>query len=665
MINMQGVRVGCVAVALGVMVCFSACAAENDADVTLLSLEQLVNQKVTSVSKQSEKASQAAASVFVITSEDIRRSGATSVPEILRIVPGVEVARSGSSHWAVTARGFNAQFSNKLLVLVDGRSVYTPLFSGVYWDEQNPDVGSIERIEVIRGPGATMWGANAVNGVINIITKKASDVQGVQVETQLGNAERSAVMRFGMEASDTLHTRGYVRRHDTDAFDAPSGISQRDSWHINQFEHQVDGETEHGNYSLQTSYAEGSHQEIYKFPTPDAAHFNRVDAEGDFRAGHVLANIQHTMDDGGSLQLTSYFDTEKRVRNRLGTHVVHTYDSELQYQKKLGDRHDVVMGSGYRFVQDNLDGTYYIDFSPDNRNTQLVNAFIQDKITLVGNSVFLTLGSKIESNDYSGFEYQPNARLSWQVNENHTLWGAVSRSVRAPNRTIDDVSLVDDSSVLRAGVPVITRQIGNRTIESEHLYAYEVGYRGRPLQDVAYDLSLFYHDYDHLYVNELGAARTETSDAFGTSTYLPWNAYNTGTGVSYGSELSVNWDVTKDWRLAAGYAFLHIDLSQSSIIVTREGTSPHHQASLRSYYNITPEWEWDNFLYYVDNLPADHIPAYVRLDTRIGWKPTSAVEFSLTGQNLLEPSHSEFSPFLYNTPTEVGRSVVGRITWDF
>lgn len=637
-------------------------AGASGADGGLMSLEELVNQKVTSVSKQSEKASQAAASVFVITSEDIRRSGATVVPEVLRMVPGVEVARSGSSHWAVTTRGFNAQFANKLLVLIDGRSVYTPLFSGVYWDEQNIDVGSIERIEVIRGPGATMWGANAVNGVINIITKKAKDMQGVQVETQLGNDERSAVMRFGTQVNSKLHTRGYIRRQNYDAFDAPDGSSTKDPWYIQQFEHQIDGETDSNTYSLQTTYTEGSQEEMYHLPTPDATRYNDVIAHGDYRLGHVLANAQHTLEDGSKLQLKTYFDREKRVRDRLGTHVVQTIDGELQYQKELSERHDVIVGGGYRLIQDNLDGTYYLNFTPDKRSTQFLNAFVQDKIALVPESLFLTLGSKFEANDYTGFEYQPNARLSWQVTEDHTLWGAVSRSVRAPNRTYDDVSFAI------SGVPsggAVTRLMGDRSVESEVLYAYELGYRGRPVRDIAYDLTVFYHDYDSMYVNKLGTPTTETTDAFGTSAYIPWNAYNTGQGAAYGTEFSLNWDVTKDWKLAAGYAFLRVDLTEQSTIVSREGTSPQNQFNLRSYYNISPNWEWDNFLYYVDALPADHIPAYTRLDTRIGWRPSPSVEVSVTGQNLTDPNHKEFSPFLYNVQTEVGRSVVGRITWNF
>jgi iron complex outermembrane recepter protein len=636
--------------------------AEEQARIPLLSLEQLINQKVTSVSKQTEKASQAAASIYVINSEDIRRSGATSVAELLRYVPGIEVARSGSSQWAVTSRGFNAQFANKLLVLVDGRSVYTPLFSGVYWDEQNPDLQTIDRIEVIRGPGATMWGANAVNGVINIITKDALSMQGSTAQALVGNAERSLSVHHGGTLGGNAHYRTYVRRHDMDAFNDATGRDANDAWRLGQAGYRVDWEKGNDALTLQSDYFEGHEHYNYIFPQPIAPFVTTLDANEVFKGGNVLLNARRQLGESGEvISFKTYLDREERVRNRLGTHIVETLDGELQYQRRMGDRHELVMGAGYRLVSDDLTGSFYLSFNPQQRQTQMFSGFLQDKIMLVNDQLYVTLGSKIEHNDYTGAEFQPNARLSWQIDENNTAWASVSRAVREPNRTIDDVSLVLSGT----STGEILRQIGNRGIKSEQLYAYELGYRSRVTENASYDISLFYNSYDDLYINQTGTPVLATSVEFGNYTMIPWDAFNTGKGNTYGGEVSMNWNVTDMWRLAAGYAYLQVDVSGMSTIVTREGTSPQQQASLRSYFNITPEWELDTFLYYVDSLPKDNIPAYLRADIRVGWRPSSTVEVSVTGQNLLDPTHPEFSPFLYNAPTEVGRAVVGRVTWSF
>lgn len=632
----------------------------------LSSLEALVNQEVTSVSKKEEKASQAAAAVYVITNEDIRRSGATSVPEALRMAPGISVARSGASGWAVTSRGFNDEFANKMLVLIDGRSVYNPLFAGVYWDVQNVPLDTIDRIEVIRGPAGTLWGANAVSGVINIITKPAEQTQGGRQETLIGNQDGMTSVRYGGELGQKGHYRAYAKYQRWESESDMAGNDIGDDWKISQGGFRADYALgERDSLSVQSDYYEGDENFYRAVPslvtTPPA---RNLDSDVTLQGGNLMMRWEREISDTSRMHLKAYYDHTRRIRDLIGNHEDRTYDLEFQHSFLPLARNEVLWGLGYRMIDDNLDSSTYSFYSPSSREMQLFSAFVQDKIALVEDEVFLTLGSKFEHNDFTGFEVQPNARLSWLIDDNNTLWLAVSRAIRSPNRSSDDTNLII-GAVPRVGYVALS---GDPRTESEELLAYEAGFRSRLHKDVALDVTGYLNDYTNLVSSTRGAPYVSTMIGETTpSLILPLYPFNAVDGTVWGGEISANWEVIKDWSLAASYSYLDMDLDglTATSLVTKEGTTPQHQFNLRSYVDVTENVEFDTLLYFNDNLPAEGIDAYTRLDLRLGWRPVESVEVSLAGQNLLDNHHPEFSAFTYNNPAQIGRSVYGKISWKF
>ncbi len=648
---------------------FSACsiahAAQQEARARALSsLEQLVKQEVTSVSKQEEKASQAAAAVYVITAEDIRRSGSTSVPEALRMAPGISVARSGASGWAVTSRGFNDEFANKMLVLIDGRSVYNPLFAGVYWDVQNVPLETIDRIEIIRGPAGTLWGANAVSGVINIITKPAEETQEGRQETLIGNRESMTSLRYGGEIADRGHWRAYGMFQQWDEAFNMRGQGIGDDWKVAQGGFRADYQlSAKDSLSAQGDYYEGDENFQRAIPTLSAPFSMNQDTNVALQGGNMMLRWEREISDTSRMHLKAYYDHTRRVRELIGKHQDRTYDLEFEHAFMPAVGHELVWGLGYRLIDDDLDSSPYSFYAPSSRNMQLFSAFMQDKIALVEDELFLTLGSKFEHNDFTGFEYQPNARLSWIINKNNTLWLAVSRAIRSPNRSSDDTNLIIGSA---PGAYVALS--GDRNTTSEELLAYEAGFRSRLAKNFAVDVAGYINDYDNLVSSTRGTPYISTT--LGTpppSLILPLYPANAVDGYVWGGEVTANWEVLENWSLAATYSFLDMDLNglTATSLVTKEGTTPQHQFHLRSYVNITENVEFDTLFYFNDNLPAEGIDAYTRLDVRLGWQPVDSVVVSLAGQNLLDDQHPEFSAFSYNNPAQIGRAVYGKISWNF
>lgn len=645
----------------------SASAQEFDPKELLsLSLEQLSNIEVTSVSKKAEKANEAPAAVFVITADDIRRLGATSIPEALRIVPGLNVARSGSHQWAVTARGFNDQFANKLLVLMDGRTVYTPLFNGVWWDVQDTVLEDIDRIEVIRGPGATLWGANAVNGVINIITKSAKDTQGGLASITTGNQEKAiASTRYGMKIGDNSYARVYAKYNNRDEESTLNGFGADDAWNKRQAGFKAEMElTQQDNLTVQGDVYSANEDFVLNLPsfiTPPVVPTPETDQA---IGGNMLARWKHKASDTSDIALQVYFDHAKRSSIAYRDEI-NTIDLDFQHNWSASDRHEITWGVGYRLVDEEMENSIYNQLTPDSRSDNLFSAFLQDKITLVPENLFLTLGSKFEVNDYTGFEYQPSARLAWLINDKQTAWASVSRAVKTPYRFTDDGSLALGAFPFGAPLGFIG-SAPNPNLESERLIAYEVGYRIQPVETVSLDTTAFYNDYTNLTRGLLGAPEFRTLPGFGPYLFFPIIPFNDNEARSFGFELAANWEVFDNWQLSAGYSFLDLKFEkQDSLGFPLAGKSPEQQFNVRSNLILPYGLEMNNAVYYVDSLPGIDIPDYVRFDTRLAWRARDGVELSLVGHDLFDAEHPEFSSFIYQNPSQIGRSVYANVTLRF
>ena len=606
------------------------------AQLKKLSLEELMDIEVTSVSKHPERLSETASAIQVITQEDIRRSGATRLPEALRLASNLEVAQIDSRRWAISARGFNSPFSNKLLVLIDGRTVYTPLFAGVFWDVQDTLLEDIDRIEVISGPGATLWGANAVNGVINIITKDAKDTQGALLAGG-GGTELNGFggMRYGGALGPNLQYRVYGKYFDRDGTVLPDGRDASDDWHMGQGGFRMDWDASEGNaFSVQGDGYDGRISQ---------AGADSIDVSG----ANVIGRWSHTFYEGSELTLQLYYDRTHRDIPGQFSEDLDTYDVDFQHRFPLGERHDIVWGLGYRLIEDDVSNSPAVEFLPPQVSRQWFSGFVQDEIALVKDRVHLTLGTKIEHNDYTGFEFQPSGHLAWRLSEQQTLWSAISRAVRTPSR-------IDRELFVRVDDPDL-RIDGGPDFDSEELLAYELGYRFQPFSRLALSLAAYYNDYD-----DLRSRENRPADVVELANGLE--------GESYGVELTADYRATDWWRLRAGYTELRIDLrpKPGSTDTTRgsnESNDSEHQFSLRSSLDLPGHWELDAAFRYVSRIDNQQVPAYGELDVRLGWRPSPELEFSIVGQNLLHDHHVEFGAL--PTPAEIERGVFAKVLWRF
>lgn len=606
-------------------------AATAPKDLAELSLEELMNVEVTSVSKKAERLSDAAAAVFVITRDDIRRSGYTSIPEILRLAPNLQVARVDSSQYAITARGFNSTTANKLLVLIDGRTVYTPLFSGVFWDAQDTLIEDIERIEVISGPGGTLWGSNAVNGVINIITRQSKDTTGGLVTFGGGTDELGGGARYGAKLGENATYRIYGKGFGRDNTVNGRGISAQDSWKKGQAGFRTDWGKGNDALTLQGDGYTGS-----------------IDQAGDDKSlsgVNLLARWNRTLQDGSALQVQGYYDKIHRAYPRTFSETLDTYDIDAQHRFRLGASHEIVWGGGYRLMQDRVTNSPTLAFLPERKNLRLANGFIQDSIAL-RERLQLTVGAKVENNSYTSLEVQPSARLAWKFRDDQLLWSAVSRVVRTPSRL--------DRELFAPGTPPFTTLAGGPDFRSEKLIAYEIGYRAQPTSRSSLSISTFYNVYDDLRSIERGlGAGPVISNKMQGYTY----------GVeTWGSYLLRDW-----WRLSAGYNYLKEKLAFESgsrdTAVQGAGNDPAHQFSVRSAVNLASNLEWDTALRVIGALPSPNVPSYVALDLRLGWTLRKGLEFSLLGYNLLDHDHPEFGTS--TTRSELPRGFYGKLTWHY
>ncbi len=656
----------------------ATCRVEHPADRELfaLSLEELMQIEVTSVSKKAQQLADAAAAVFVITGEDIRRSGATSIPEALRLAPGLQVARIDANKWAISARGFNGRFANKLLVLIDGRSVYTPIFTGVFWDVQDTLLEDVERIEVIRGPGAALWGANAVNGVINIITKTAADTPGALVSAGGGSEENAfGTLRYGGALGENSHYRVYAKYFDRDGSVAPAGEELADEWSVVRGGFRLDGQGHGGSvWTLQGDAYDGESGDESLRATLEPPSFSRLEeARNDLSGGNLLARWGQRFSPTSDFQLQLYYDVTSREIEPFGKEQRHTFDADFHHRFALGNAQEILWGLGHRATRDQIDiRTTGIALEPERRTVHLFSGFVQDEIDLLKDRLHLILGSKLEHNDYTGLELQPNARLLWTPGARHTLWGAVSRAVRTPGRAEEDARF---TLATQPPTPPLLPLPTQFTLEegsnpdAEELLAFDLGYRFSAAH-FSLDVAAFYNLYDDLVTFEPGAP-TPQGTPVPTSLTVPLRIENKADAETYGVEVVADWRATPWWRLVGTYTFLqvqlHLDSDSNSVLGERaEGNSPHHQFSLRSALDLPKGVELDLWLRYVDALSAPDIPSYFTLDARLGWRPRPALELALVGQNLLDGQHTEFvDEFLFTRQAEIERGIYAKVTWWF
>jgi len=654
-------------------------AADSVEEFLDLPLEDLLSMKVTSVSKKKQQLNEVASAVYVITREDILRSGVTSIPEALRMAPGIQVSRIDASKWAISSRGFASQFTNKLLVLIDGRTVYSPSYSGVYWDAQDTLLDDVERIEVIRGPGATVWGSNAVNGVINIITRNAVDTQGGLVTAGAGNEERGiASVRYGSELTDGIHGRAYLKHNLRDeSYTTETNGGAGDEWHAMRGGFRIDGtHTQRDTWTFQGdvySNREDQLLNIWKNPADPAnaayAPFYKVTnapSSAKSTGWNLLGRWNRQLSDTTNFSLQIYYDHTRR-EDYFITQEHDTLDIDFQHQFKLGSRHDVIWGLGYRQLNDHFDNTFMVSFEPDRQGLNLFSAFIQDEI-LLSENLRLTLGSKFEHNEYTGLETQPSARMVWLPSERMTLWGAVSRAVRTPSRLEDSANIISQIVPIPPTPPVL-RVYGNKDFEPEALLAYEAGWRLQAMEGLSLDLAVFYNVYDNL----------QTFEMLDTSTPLSDTTFGNGmSATSHGLELAVDWRPREWWRLVASYSYLEVsaalddnstDAAASDLVA--EGASPNNQFSVRSMMDLTERVNLDLWVYRMDGLKrtsffyAASVADYTSFNARVAWRPLTSLELSLTGHNLFDKRHPEFIGENLYIRTEVERSIYALARWDF
>ena len=678
------------------LICGNASAESPRIDLTTLSLEELIGIEVTLASRKDEPLFDISAPVFVLTREDLRRSGATSIPEALRLVPGLQVARIDANKWAVSARGFNDRFSQKLLVLVDGRNVYSPIFAGVFWEVQDFLLEDVARIEVIRGTGATLWGANAVNGIINIITDGARNTRGGRVKLGAGSDERGFTsLRYGGRISEEAHYRVYVRYLDHDRFVDDAGRPTADDWNMARGGFRADWQrSQTSALILQGDFFDGRTGQTFQIPGLVQEPFlDLVDDVTDLSGGHILVRWERASSAASDLQLQLYYDRNQR-RDTVGHTERDTYDADFQHRFAWGGRQEIVWGLGYRFTRDDLRGSFKLSFDPQRRNTDLFSAFVQDDIDLIAKRLSLSLGSKFERNDFSGFEYQPSARLLWTPGVRHTLWAAVARAVRIPARADHDVRLSFRTFLTAEVLPRLGLDIepdppvslvvieGKSAFDSEKIRAFEVGYRVRPTSALFVDLAAFYNDYADLRSgrDEIPLRRDEPVPHFVFN--LPIT--NLMHGTTRGFEVAAERQLPAEWgRLRAAYTYLKVDLDldpganpESDLV---EMSNPEHQFYFWSSLNLHRDLQVDAIGRYVGALPerADEplyihrfptrdIGAYFALDLRLGWQIFPHLELSLVGRNLLDDRHPELSDFFIDSmPTQTQRSAYGTLAWEF
>jgi iron complex outermembrane recepter protein len=651
-----------------IVVAATTAAAQDTSNLLDLSIEQLSELRVTSVSRVREPLADSPASVFVITGDEIRRSGVTSIAEALRLAPGVEVARRNNYSWSITLRGFNSDLANKLLVLIDGRSVYSPLYAGVFWDVQDTLLEDVDRIEVIAGPGGTLWGANAVNGVLNIITRRAKDTAGAFVEAGGGDGERRlAAFRYGGVLGHDIAARAYVKYAGRDPSMQSDGTAAIDDYALGQAGFRMDwGAAATDRFTVQGDYYSGREAGEYTSPftlgtLPNGTFVDNTDIAG----GNVLGRWDRALGEGRDLTLQVYFDHTRRDIPATYDEARNTFDVDFQLHRSFSKRHDLLWGASFRQTGDQIGNTLFASFDPAHRIDRTLSSFLQDKIAL-RKRLFLTLGSKFEHNDYTGFESQPNVRLSWIIDGRRTFWSAMSRAVRIPSRLDSDLRLTLPLDIPTIPFPVYVTVSGNPQISAEKLNAYEAGYRVVATEALSFDVAVFRDDYDQLQTVE-PQQPIILPDPTVPYAIVPNILEDNMHGRSVGATFSTNWEPLENVRLRFLYAFFDLDLATEpgSLDTMRPqlgGNSPRHQLSVQAFVDLPHRLSLFTAARYVDELPAQAVPSYTAVDASLRWRPRGHLDLSLTVQNLTDAHHAEFGS---GGAMEIERSCLLRAAWTF
>ncbi len=635
---------------VALITCSTSTAATNLNRLKALSLEQLANLEVSIIGKTPQRLASTPAAVYVITREDIRRSTATRLPDLLRMVPGFNVARQEADDWAISSRGFISHFANKLLVMIDGRSVYTPLFSGTLWESQDLLLEDIERIEVVRGPGAATWGANAVNGVVNVITRNAADTQGVLATGVLGTEQAGGWLRQGGTLGDDGHYRVYARHHYHEPSSRPGGGKADDGLSGIRGGFRTDWTpTADNSYTLQgDAYYEDTDNPNYK-------------------GANLLGRWEQALDDGNATYQVYYDWTDIRTED-LVDEQLHTIDLDYSRQLDADGRHSFNYGLGYRFMHSDAKPQMLNVVHKRIRRSQLFSGFIQDTIALIPDTLSLTLGAKIEHNDYTGFEFQPNARLAWNPTPDTNVWAAISRAVRSPSRGENDATITGPVGTIM-GLPLINFVDGKGDFESETLIAHELGFRTQLTDTFNLDVALFYNDYDDLRSVEFDQPFPTPVGLPPTYFALPFTIDNKNSAETYGIEIAADWRPRDDLRFTAAYSFVNIEVHSASdstdeVGYLDEGRTPQHQLSLHSAIDLGPNTELDLWGYYADNAPTVDVPSYVDLDVRLAHRFSRNFSVELTGRHLLDPNRQQVGPDAWGPlPQEIDREFFVKFIW--
>ena len=630
-------------------------------DILAMDLDELLNIQITSVSRKEEDYWTTPAAITVLTAEKIKESGALSLPEALRLSPGFNMGQFGPTDFSTGMRGFSEQISNKLLVLVDGRSIYTPAFSGVFWPGYQLPLETIERIEVVRGPGGSIWGANAVSGIVNIVTKDAHDTLGTLTSFASGTEKPvEAFVRHGFKTGergvmniwtsydlydDTLRSNGTDADNEWDSFRMGTrydlDLSDDTKLTLDAGGFLARGGSDVADVSLATAGNNPinvQYQEAY--------------------GAHVLGEWNRTFSSQSALRLQAYVDHFRYISTTFYDYHVTSWDIELQHNFPIGDRHDISWGGGYRLNDDHTQEGLLVKFTPRDDTQHIANVFFQDQIAIVPDQLELTLGTKLEWNSYTDVEIQPTARVSWYPTRNWTAWAAVSRAVRTPSRLERD-SVVNFATV-SVPVPLMVQLIGNEALESEELIAYELGFRGRLMERMSLDFAAYLYDYDKLIkVEPLGAP------TMGTQLIQPVFQNNTN-ALNAGFEIALNYLLSDQISLSLQYSYLNIDMDFPGVSqFDEEGSTPHNTITAQMVYDITNEVQVGLSGRFVDELTSIPIDSYCEIDARLGWKPRENVEFSLVGKNLLDASHQESSLATTTTMFEIERAIYAELSLEF
>ena len=614
-------------------------------DLAELSLEQLARIEVTSVSKKPQPLADAPASIFVITGDDIRRSGATSLPEALRLAPNLQVSQVSASAYNIRARGVNNTSANKLLVLIDGRSVYSPLFSGVFWDVQDVLLEDVERIEVVSGPGGTLWGVNSVNGTINVITRSAAGTMGGLAAASAGNRHAIGSARYGAAAGDGFHYRVFGQYIDRDHSSTAAGTAMADAWHKAQVGFRADWDRADDRIMVQGNAYRG----LIGQPLPGSITIsgtNLLLGPIPVSGANLTGRWSRRLADGSEAMLQAYFDRTERTVPPTFAEKLNIVDLQFQHSLPVRPRYAAVWGAQLRYADDRVTNSDFFAFLPAELTQRWESVFAQGEY-FAREDLRLTVGARVERNDYTGTEFLPNVRLAWNWAPDHLLWSAVSRTVRAPSRLDRDPFIPGKPPFLLAGGP---------NVPAEVALVYELGLRGQPRDGLSYSLTVFQADYDRLHTQEIAPSRTFITFAGEME------------GETRGIEMWGTWQATSAWRLSAGYTAQREWLrlrpgSNDAAAVLTAGRDPAHAWLVRSSAALSPNVDLDLTVRGVAALSSPAVPRYATADIRLAWRPAPGVELSLAGRNLGDGGHGEFTNVA--TRAEIGRTFHAGVTWRF